>query len=149
ILPLFIKMLQHLDPQIWAPLASHQQKIICFQIETLLPLYFQIMPEGLSLIPAAEQPDVTFSGPLTAFMSFVITQKLSHKELHIRGDVECAKAFYEVWQHIDIDWEGHLATIMGPSLARLFYQSLQQTKQWLKDTWQARQQDLSVFLQDE
>lgn len=149
-LALFINMLQHLDPQIWTPLAPHQQKILCFQMTELSPWYWQITPEGLTVIPPPAKPcDVTFSGPLTAFIAFILRQQLSHQELHIRGDLDCAKAFYEVWQHLDIDWEGHLATLIGPVLARLSYQSLQQTKHWLKTTWQARQQDLSAFLQDE
>lgn len=150
IIPLFIQMLQHLDPQVWTPLAPHQHKVLCFQIQGLSPLYFQITPEGIGLITQEPlQVDVTFSGPLSAFISFMITKKLSHQELHIRGDIDCAKAFYEVWDQIDIDWEGHLATFLGPTMARLFYKSFQQTQLWLKETWQARQQDIGVFLQDE
>lgn len=148
IIPLFVHVLQHLDQQAWAPLAPHLDKIVCFHIKGMEPLAFKIVPEGLQLV-SDEQADVTFSGPLSAFISFVLTQKLSHQELHIRGDLDCAKAFYDVWQHLDIDWEGHLATLFGPTLASGLFQLMSQTKQWLQGTWQARQQDLGAYLQDE
>ncbi|MBI2792709.1 MAG: SCP2 sterol-binding domain-containing protein [Gammaproteobacteria bacterium] len=149
-LPLIIKVMQHLDEQSLQPLKAHIHKVICFHIEHMAPLYFQIVESGLQVVD--EKPhhvDTTFTGPLSAFIAMIFTEKKTHTGLHVRGDLECAKALYDCWHHLDIDWEGQLANVVGDNFAHLMSQGLQTSKKWANQTWQARQDDLSAYLQDE
>lgn len=145
-----IGLLKRLDPQCWDNLKPHNGKTICFHIDELPPLYFQIKENQIQTLSASvSQCDTTFCGPLSTFTSSILTKNQSFKNLLIRGDLECAKALYDAWHHVDIDWEGHLATIVGDNLAHTINQGFIQAKEWTKQTCQYRQEDLSIYLQDE
>lgn len=148
--PALIELIKRLDPACLNLLTPHANKVICFNIDHLPMLYFQITENDLVLLEQAPaHVDTTFAGPLSAFMSTLLNQKGSTQGLHIRGDIECAKALYDSWHHFDADWEGHLATYVGDNLAHSIAQGVRQGKVWAQETWQNRQEDLGAYLQDE
>lgn len=149
-LPFIIKVMQHLDYRSLTPLKPHTNKIICFQIEHLEPLYFQIVESGLEVVQEAPvHSNTTFIGPMNAFIAMIFSKKRTHTGVHVRGDLECAKALYDCWHHMDVDWEGQLSNVVGDNVAHLMSQGLQTSKKWAHQTWQARTEDLGVYLQDE
>lgn len=150
-LPLLNAVITHLDSEAYQFLAPHENKIICFQVEHFPNMYFQIHPDGLKVIePLPEDKcDTTFSGPLNAFISMIFTKNRVQQGLHIRGDLECAKALYDTWRHLDLDFEGALANVVGGDVARGLSEGFKQTHEWFKRTLEARTQDFGAYVQDE
>lgn len=147
---LIVALLTELDPDLWTPLAPHLHKTIRFQIGDLA-FYFKIEKSGLvayNSIPGSEC-DVTFAGPPSAFVNMLLSKKINHPELHIRGDMECAKALYDAWHHFDVDWEGQIAKIFGDTLSHGIYQGLQTGHHWLKQLLKNRRDDFIAYIQDE
>lgn len=140
-----------LDEEAWRFLKPHENKIICFEIIDLKTLYFQIKPEGLESIEVSGETliSTTFKGTLSSFIKLVYSKQGVHNDLHIKGDLECAKALYDTWQYLACDWEGALADITHPTFAHGLFSGLKQGKEWFKQTADNRAQDLSAYLQDE
>lgn len=149
--PLLNAVITRLDKEAYQFLAPFEGKIVCFQIEEFPTLYFQIHPDGLKVIdPLPEDKcDTTFSGPLNAFVSMIFTKNRVQHGLHIRGDLECAKALYDTWRHLDLDFEGALAQYVGSDIARGLSAGFTQSHAWLKKTFDVRVQDLGAYFQDE
>lgn len=145
------RAIQELDDQAWHLLTPHIHKIICFHIDHFNPLYFQVEAKGLKAYTPTELDHInlTFSGPLNGFISMIFTANRVNGQLHVKGDLECAKALYDSWHHIDLDWERQCAKVVGGDIAQGLSTGLTHCKDWLHQTWQARQEDLSAFLQDE
>ena len=151
VLPMVVATLNQLDDQSWRPMAQHAGKILSFDVEHLAPLRFRVTEKGLAAWhgdPPAHI-DVTFSGPFSAFAALFFTKSRVNAGLHVRGDVECAKALYDVFHHLDVDWEGHLAKVLGDPMAHLVYNGARQSAEWLRRVTEARQRDLGAYLQDE
>ncbi|MGE3318390.1 MAG: SCP2 domain-containing protein [Candidatus Berkiella sp.] len=151
LLPLLNSVITHLDKEAYRFLAPFENKTVCFQIEHFPPMYFRIHKDGLKVIPALsdEKCDTTFSGPLNAFISMIFTKNRVQQGLHIRGDLECAKALYDTWRFLDLDFEGTLANYIGGDAARGMSEGLSKGHEWFKKTFDARSQDLGAYLQDE
>lgn len=149
--PLINAVITQLDTEAFKLLVNHENKIICFHIEQVTPIYFQIQSKGLTVIELTDNQhiDLTFSGPLSAFMSMIFTQNRLNHGLHVKGDIECAKALYDTWHHIDLDWEGALAQWVGPHVAHGIGTGLASATQWARETFEARTEDLAAYLQDE
>ncbi|HRE30971.1 MAG TPA: hypothetical protein PLD88_03260, partial [Candidatus Berkiella sp.] len=96
-----------------------------------------------------EKCDTTFSGPLNAFISMIFTKNRVQHGLHIRGDLECAKALYDTWRYLDLDFEGAIANVVGGDIARGLSEGFSQSHAWFKKTFDARTQDLGAYFQDE
>jgi ubiquinone biosynthesis protein UbiJ len=59
------------------------------------------------------------------------------------------KALYDTWRHLDLDFEGKLANVVGNNIASGISKSVAQSHHWLKKTINARVDDLGAYLQDE
>jgi ubiquinone biosynthesis protein UbiJ len=149
LIPLFISLIKKLDQHALDPLKAHVHKVVCFDIQNIITLYFLIEDDKLRLIDKPEHVDATFTGPLNAFMTTLFTKQRTQTGLHIKGDLDCAKAFYDCTQHLDIDWEGHLAKGLGDNMAHMVATGFKDATQWAKETFDARTQDLGAYLQDE
>lgn len=151
LMPLLNSVITHLDKEAYRFLTPFEGKIVCFQIEHFPAMYFQIDKDGLKVIPLQpdDKCDTTFSGPLNAFISMIFTKNRVQQGLHIRGDLECAKALYDTWRFLDLDFEGTLANYVGNDVARGMSEGVQKSHDWFKKTFEARKQDLGAYLQDE
>lgn len=150
--PFINAVVTQLDSEAFAVLEPFDNKIVCFQIDTLEPLYFIIHPTGLELItfnPNTDHCDLTFSGPFRAFIALVFTRKHAQHGLHVRGDLECAKALYDAWQHLDLDWEGYFAKWVGGDIAHGVNKGWKAWREYLHQTWENRVEDVGAYLQDE
>jgi len=137
-----IAIITRLDEKAWTPLIPHENKIVCLDIAPIGKLYFKIN-KGLKSIPLsdAESVNTTISGTLTAFST--------QRGLHIKGDLDCAKAVYDAAKGLDLDFEGELAKILGGSLAHFLCQGVHHGHASLRQVWEARTEDLGAYLQDE
>lgn len=150
VLPLITAVVTKLDDEAWRFLKPHGNKIVCFEITDIIVLHFQIKPQGLAIIEQVnEHVDVTFKGTLNSFIAMVFSKKAVHPDLHIRGDLECAKALYDTWQYLDCDWEGTAANWTHPTLAHGLFQGLRKAQAWGKEVFEHRTQDLTTYLQSE
>jgi len=151
LLPLLNSVITHLDKEAYRFLTPFEGKTVCFQIEHFPAMYFQIHKEGLKVIPSMsdEKCDTTFSGPLNAFISMIFTKNRVQQGLHIRGDLECAKALYDTWRFLDLDFEGTLANYVGPEMARGMSEGAKKSHEWFKKTFDARTHDMGAYFQDE
>ena len=69
--------------------------------------------------------------------------------LDIKGDLQLAQALMNVFKHMDLDWEGFIAQYLGDTVAYALSSVAKTSHRWLKQVFQARQQDVVVYLQDE
>lgn len=150
-LPLINAMVTKLDEEAFRFLKPHENKLICFEITDITILYFQIKPKGLEVIEPTQEMVIstTFKGTLSSFMTMVFSKRAVHNDLHIRGDLECAKALYDTWKHLNLDWEGYIAEWTHPTFAHGLFQGLKKGQEWVKQTYENRSDDLTAYLQDE
>lgn len=149
-LPLINAVITRLDKEAWDLLKPYENKIVCFQIEGFPTLYFEIHQDGLHVVDSQLlHPDVTFSGPFSAFVGMVFTKNRLQHGLHVKGDMDCAKALYDTWRYLDLDWEGYFAQFIGGDLVNIASKSLKQWQSWTKETFNHRIKDLGNYLQDE
>lgn len=149
VLPFFISLVKKLDENCLAPLKPHQHKVVCFDIEGIVTLHFLIEAQGLTLVEKPQHVDATFTGPLSSFMTTLLKKQRTQTGMHIKGDMDVAKAFYDCISYLDIDWENHLAKTFGDNLAHTLVNGFTKTKAWAKETLSARCDDLGAYLQDE
>lgn len=150
VLPLVTAVVTKLDDEAWRFLKPHENKIVCFEITDIIVLHFQIKPHGLEIIELTDHHiDVTFKGTLNSFTAMIFSKKAVHPDLHIRGDLECAKALYDTWQYLDCDWEGAVADWTHPTFAHGLFQGLKRAQAWGKEVVEHRTQDLTAYLQSE
>jgi ubiquinone biosynthesis protein UbiJ len=151
VFPIITAVVTKLDDEAWRFLKPHENKTVCFEIVDIMTLYFQIRPEGLEVIDTITEkhPNVTFKGTIASFVAMIFQKKAVHQDLHIRGDLECAKALFDTWQYLDCDFEGAVADFTHPTFAHGLFEGLRRTKAWGKETAEHRAEDLTAYLQSE
>lgn len=151
LLSLVNAIVTQLDDEAWRFLAPHENKIVCLDITEIATLYFRITPTGLQLFNAAEHVhvDSTFKGTLATFIALILSKRAVHQDLHIRGDLECAKALYDTWQHLDCDWEGTVSEWTHPTLAHGLFTGLRKSRDWFEARTENSLHDIGAFLQNE
>jgi len=112
-----------LDPDTTTALAKLHPNIIQLNItDWNLTLYCQPAPQGLNLFDHWDSPPNTvISGTLPSLLQVSLNQSdnksLFENQVTISGDMQLGENMRLVMRHIDIDWELHLAKVVGNSLA--------------------------------
>jgi ubiquinone biosynthesis protein UbiJ len=147
----FQDSLIHLDNEAFRRLESHENKVILIQITGLKPLYFRVKSQGFELLDVSENnvADTIIAGSLSDFMNAFFSKKHKSGAIHIKGDLNFAKSFYDTWHHLDLDWEGFLASHIGDNAAVILSQGFKECRSWFQESYQHREQDITAFLQDE
>ena len=70
-------------------------------------------------------------------------------EIEITGDVRLGREFKKLLNEIDIDWEEHLAGIVGDVAANQFMQLTKKLGNWSRGAANSIAADLSEYLQEE
>lgn len=150
VFPLITAIVTKLDDEAWRFLEPHEHKYVRFEIIDIIILDFQIKRQGLAVVEFTDQHiNVTFKGTLASFTAMIFSKKAVHPDLHIRGDLECAKALYDTWQHLDCDWEGAVADWTHPTFAHGLFRGLKRGQAWSKEMFEHRTEDLTTYLQSE
>lgn len=144
-----------LDPETVQRLGTLAGKVIGLELSDLgVTLYVVPNARGLQLLGRYEgAPEVLIAGTsLNLLRTSAATRKdtaLFSGDVVMRGDVAVGQAFQEVLEHIDIDWEEHLAQITGDVLAHHIGNVVRGALDTGRQAVSALTQDLGEYLQEE
>ena len=77
------------------------------------------------------------------------SSSLINAQFHIKGDVETAQQFNELFEKHHIDWEEHLSKIIGDVTAHKMVQLLRKPAGFLKTNKEKMAQDVTEYCQEE
>ncbi|MDD1649041.1 MAG: SCP2 sterol-binding domain-containing protein, partial [Methylococcaceae bacterium] len=98
------------------------------------------------------EPDVTIACNLAAFAraSFGGTQEsLKASDLEVIGNAETAQQFQALSQALKIDWQRFLSRYLGYRLTGSILALARAGREWTRDSLDAAQADIAVFLREE
>lgn len=97
--------------------------------------------------------DVTLRGSPFALIRLALSSRpereLFQGEIEVSGDVHLVRRLQILLQRLDLDWQAHLADLIGDRFARKVAESLRATLAWHRQAWRTFQWNLSEFLQEE
>ncbi len=148
-----------LDPESLTNCAALENKVIGIKLQrSPIRFYLQFTPDPqqhykILVLNHHEKPDATITGTPIAFIkSRLPTADPTSKApagINIEGDIHVAKAFNEVLDDLDIDWEEQLAKFTGDTVAHGLSKLLRGGLKWGKSTCQSVQENITEFMQEE
>jgi len=104
------------------PVNIHARKNLIKRLRKLhFALALQIHTRGMVVLANIEDYDAKVTGSprqlLKLLRANLAGQQAEFDKIDIRGDMEFAQALNQIFARMDIDWEEHLARIVGDSLA--------------------------------
>ena len=137
-----------LDPETLHSLAKLAGRPIMLTIQ---PPGFDIFivptQQGLSLKTTHEQPaEVSITGTPLTLLGMLKSAKFGVGDLVIAGDANLAQQFQSVLKGIEIDYEEHLANIIGDQVAHKLGNFFTATGQFLQETGKTIITDFSEYL---
>lgn len=112
-----------LDPAIREQLQPLADKVIKIELTDLKLAFFVIIqPDGIELQDELESPANTIiSGTLPSFIKVAINRgsqaSVFSSEMTISGDIGVGEKLSDIFRHINVDWEYHLAQLTGDTLS--------------------------------
>ncbi|MDH3713429.1 MAG: SCP2 sterol-binding domain-containing protein [Gammaproteobacteria bacterium] len=97
-------------------------------------------------------PDATLSGAPLSLLKMAASDgvaMLFSRQVELRGDAELAKRFKRLFDTLDIDWEEHLARIVGDYPARRVMRMLLALGAWRARSTEALGEDIGDYLSEE
>ncbi len=149
------RFLLTLDPDGREKLAALEGRIFCLEITTpQATLYLIPGDHGLELASEWDgEPDVTLSGPLSAFIRLARPDSRgslsADGRISLKGDAEAGQALGKVLSQLDIDWEEGLSGFIGDSPARKAGNLLRNFLQWANETLEISQISAAEYIQEE
>lgn len=129
----------------------------CFSIE-IQPLSMTInchfLPDSIQLTMNDNcTPDAKIHGTPLQLFNALINKDQRHQffkdGLHIEGDAEFAQQVTDLFDHLNFDWEEHLARIIGDVPAYQLSQFTGKVSGWLQSARSNFRQDMSDYLHEE
>lgn len=100
-----------------------------------------------------EKPDVTLRGTPLQLLGASLAKENRHRffaeDLTIEGNAELAQQITELFDHMQIDWEEHLAKFTGDQAAYRIGRLTQRAGAWLRQASQSLTADISEYLHEE
>lgn len=97
--------------------------------------------------------DAKIKGAPLQLLGALINKDQRHQffkdDLHIEGDAEFAQQVTNLFDHLNFDWEEHLARIIGDIPAYQFSKFTGKISSWFKSTRSDFRQDMSDYLHEE
>ncbi len=126
-------------------------KCVCLNLTGVdLVLFFQFIVDRVILPDAYEKgADATISGTPLALISAASGGQANARDLRFDGDLQAARAFGDLLQGIDPDWEEWLSWYTGDVVAFRIGEAARHFRQWGRQTRQAFAEDLRDYLQVE
>jgi ubiquinone biosynthesis protein UbiJ len=119
-------------------------------------LYFYILPKhnGVELrSKISGEPDTTISGTLPNLFRIGIAKDKQHAvkqhKIQFNGDAHVGIAMQQILSNLDIDWEEHLAQIVGDGPATFISKGVRQFMNFGKDVVDSLQRNTSEFIHHE
>lgn len=149
-----------LDIQAKNNLQQFEDKVIQINIEDLgfgdtgLVYYFSFKNAELTVSEQCKDiPATSISGKLSAFIAAAAAEHSSDSifkgELNFSGDIGTAKQFQSFAQSLNIDWHEPLAQILGDPIAHTLATGLEKFSNWIGNTIESVNQDISEYVQEE
>lgn len=153
-LSLVINQALQLSPHSLAQLDELSGKSIAIELQGMM-MNFVVLPDvtGLKILANdTRECDVTISAPPFTLMRLTLQEEVnlnSEEDVIINGKIGIAQHLFNVLRNLDIDWEEHVARVLGDIPAHQFGQWLRQVKTYNQERAETFQANLSEYLQEE
>jgi len=140
-----------LDPDTILRLSSLAGKVILIEI-TDWHLTFYVVPtqNGIQLLNQFDgKPDASIRGELCKLLQAKNALSISSKEIEFEGDIDLGQEIRDILRGMDIDWEEHLANIIGDVCAHHLGNIIRGGINWIKQTATTTQNNIREYIQEE
>ena len=147
-----------LDPDTKRKLTELEGKVLCIKIRSPdLTLYLLPGENGIEVRERIDDsPDVTLSGPLSAFIKLGLDAKgedrnrvFSEGGVTMEGNAEVGQAFQKAMSDLDIDFEELLSRYIGDTPARKVGVAAQGLRSWAEDAIDLSRENMADYLTEE
>lgn len=144
------------DPASALQLQAYQGKVL--RVECTSPMrlvaYLVVEDQHISLRSVFEEaPDAAISASAgsytTLLMSNSQTDALFSPAIALSGDTHLVQALHRIIGGLEIDWEGHFATVFGDIATHQLAQLAGRAKRWGKSTRETLIDDVEEYLHEE
>lgn len=144
-----------LDPESRQRLAALDGRVIAVELRGLdLRLYFLPGDRDIQVLQHYEgEPDATIAGTPLALARLSVASRpgegLFSEAIELRGDTDLSRKFQALLQSVEIDWEEHLAQLVGDRLAHQTGRLVRQGREYAGRAGETLRQDVSEYLVEE
>lgn len=149
-----------LDPEIVEKFSALKDSVIAIELLGLNRTFYLLPRQeksGETVVGILDHfegnADTTLSGTPLALLKMGLasdaTSLMLKGEVEIRGDIRLGKAFKKIMADMDIDWEDHLASLIGDIPAHQALRLSHKLSSWTRQTRDSLMADLSEYLQEE
>jgi len=144
-----------LDPEAIQQLSKLHGKVLCVDVLGINKQYYVFPGEqdiGIETSYDGE-PDTIIRGTVPALVKLGLQSDTASLmlsgEVEIIGDVRSGRAFKKCLSNLNIDWEEHMASVVGDVPANLAFNTVRQLSSWSKKVAASITQDFSEYVQEE
>lgn len=149
-----------LDPEMAEKISAFKDRVIAIELQGLNKTFYLLPRNGASgglVIDVEEhidgEADTTLRGtPLALFkmgLASDIAPMMLKGEIEIDGDIRLGKEFKKVLAEMDVDWEEHLANLIGDVPAHHASQLMRKFFNWSRQSRDSLMSNVSEYLQEE
>lgn len=144
-----------LDPEVAGKLSALEGKVIAIEITGINKnLYFFPHQAGMDISDEYDnEADTTLKGSPLALLKMSLSKDVAPMmlkgEVEIQGDVRLGRSFKKILSEMEIDWEEHIARIIGDAPAHQLMNVTKKIFSWGKQAGNDVAMDVSEYLQEE
>lgn len=144
-----------LDPEVAEKLSALEGKVIAVEITGInKTIYFFPHHAGMGVSDYYEgEADTTLKGSPIALLKMGISKDVAplmlKGEVDIEGDVRLGRSFKKILTEMDVDWEEHVARIIGDVPAHRLADLTKKIINWGRQAGNDVAADISEYLQEE
>lgn len=143
------------DPEVAEKLSVLEGKVIAIEIKGMnKKLYFFPHQAGMDITESYEdEADTTLKGSPIALLKMSLSKDVAplmlKGEIDIEGDVRLGRNFKKILSEMDVDWEEHIARIIGDTPAHHLASLTKKIMGWGSQAGGDVAADVSEYLQEE
>ena len=149
-----------LDPEMAEKISAFKDRVIAIELQGLNKTFYLLPRNGASgelVIDVEEhidgEADTTLRGTPLAFFKMGLASDIAPMmlkgEIEIDGDIRFGKEFKKVLAEMDVDWEEHLANLIGDVSAHHASQLMRKFSNWSRQSRDSLMSNVSEYLQEE
>lgn len=147
-----LKAYLQLDPDSTQKVAKLDGKLVALELRGLnMTLFFVGEQHKLAIRSIADETVDAVISATPLMLAQMTLQKTASKavfsgQMKISGDLDSAQALQDILADVDIDWEEHLAGLVGDVVAHQVGRSVRGLFNWATNSGSSLQEDLSEYL---